>query len=94
MPVPNACQRFNDLWVTSMDGALGEAEHREYDAHLAACPACVTRVQQYVVTTQILQGLRAVEDAEEAPPLAESLVQRILAARRAAALPPSNQRTG
>jgi anti-sigma factor RsiW len=94
MPLPTTCQRFDDLWVASMDEPLGDADHHEYDAHLAACPACVTRVQQYVLTTQILQGVRALEEAEEAPPLAESLVQRIMAARRTASRADRTQRTG
>jgi hypothetical protein len=84
MPLAPDCARFDDLWTASLDRALDGAEHAAHDAHLAACPACVRRVQEYVLTTRILQEVKAFEEAEAAPPLAESLVTRILAARRSA----------
>ncbi len=88
------CARFDDLLMTSLDGGLGEPEHVEYDLHLRTCAACVDKVRQSVLTLQILQGLRACEETEAPPPIAESLVQRILLARVAARAADGQQRTG
>jgi anti-sigma factor RsiW len=82
--LPASCARFDELLMASVDRTLDGAEHAEYDAHLAACPPCVTKLQQYVLTTQILQGVGVFEELEAAPPLAESLIERILTARRTA----------
>ena len=84
------CARFDELHEASVvspaDADLPAAlEARTgMDAHLAECPACRARLQNYVVTTQLLRGLRIDEERAPAPPLAESLVQRILRSVRAA----------
>jgi anti-sigma factor RsiW len=78
------CVRFDSLLEASITGPLALAEQAEFDAHLAECPACVVNLKHYVITTQTLQCLGAVETTEAAPPLPERLVQRILVSRAAA----------
>ncbi len=79
------CRRIDVLLSTALDEALPPREQAEVDAHLATCPACVRRLKGYGVTVQVLKGLRAIEQADEPPPVPENLVARILAARSAAA---------
>ena len=85
------CTRFDELHEASVAAPAesatvsGAADARaEMDAHLAECPACRARLQNYVITTQALRALGALEDLASPPPLAEPLVQRILGAVRAA----------
>ncbi len=87
------CARATDLLMTSLDAPLSAAEQADVDAHVMECPACLERLKACVVTTQVLRGLAAFEDEEleDAPPLAEGFVQRVLAARRASA---ERRRTG
>jgi anti-sigma factor RsiW len=79
-----SCRRFDELHMLSTDHPLDPTEQAEFDAHLAQCPPCVARMKDYVVTSQLLHGLRAIEAQEDEvlPPLAPSLVERILTARR------------
>ena len=78
------CERFDALMEASLTDPLGPGDQADYDAHLAACPACVVTLKHYVITTQVLQALGVVENAEQAPALPERLVQKILAGRAAA----------
>lgn len=80
-----SCIRFDDLLQASALRALDEAEQAEFEGHMAECAACVAHMQGYVLTTQLLQGLNAYEEAEPAPPLPAGLAERILAARASAA---------
>ncbi len=76
------CDRFDALHLASLDGPLPPSERAEFDGHLATCPACVDRLRGYVATVETLKGLARDEDLEDAPPLPEELVGRLLAARR------------
>lgn len=78
------CERFDNLLEASLTDPLGPVDQAEFDAHLSACPACVVTLQHYVITTQALQALGALESVEETPALPERLVQKILAGRAAA----------
>ena len=78
------CHQIDALLSASCDAPLGSAEQAQVDAHLPGCPDCVRRMQGYVATSHLLRGLATIEDAEVPPPVPESLVQRILAARKTA----------
>jgi hypothetical protein len=78
------CLRFDDLLEASLTGPLAPPDQADFDAHLAECPVCVVSLKHYVVTTQVLQCLGAVESVEVAPPLPERLVGKILATRKSA----------
>ena len=78
------CKTFERLHHASTVGSLDATSQSAFDAHLAGCPACVGRLQNYVVVTEILKRLEPFEREIETPaPLAEGVVQRILAARKA-----------
>lgn len=87
------CTRFDELHELSVttdllpaDAAPAVPPQAEMDAHLAACAGCGARLQNYVVTTQVLRSLGPVERLDPAPPLNEALVRRILGAMKAASL--------
>jgi anti-sigma factor RsiW len=90
------CTQIDALLSASCDAPLTAAEQALVDAHLPGCPDCVRRMQGYVATSQLLRGLADFESLEVAPPIPESLVQRILAARKTAILHGSREqrRTG
>lgn len=80
-----SCPRFDQLLQASSFRPLEGAEHAEFEGHLLACGACADHLRGYVLTTQLLQGLKAYEDSEAIPPLRSGLLERILAARAAEA---------
>jgi hypothetical protein len=76
------CARFDDLLLSSIEGALSPDEHADFHGHLGECSHCVADLETYVSTVVVLQGLPPHEAADPTPPLREGLVQRILTARR------------
>jgi anti-sigma factor RsiW len=87
-----SCRQTQDLFLDSLDAPLGTADQAVVDRHLAACPACVGRMRDTIALRQVLGGVGALEARRDGGPLPEGLVQRILAARAAAAAAPSVQR--
>jgi predicted anti-sigma-YlaC factor YlaD len=78
------CDRIDDLLATSFDDPLAPGEQAHVDDHLAECASCANRLVGTIKTIQVLRGIARVEEEEYAPPVPETLVQRILAARTAA----------
>src|SRR5262245_63914331 len=78
------CARIDELLSNSLDDALTPEEQADVDSHLARCPACVRRLRGYVATVAALKAAGEAERDEVPPPIPESLVARILAARAAA----------
>lgn len=89
------CKTFDALHRATLDGPLDATRQAELDAHLSVCPACMARLQNYVLVTETLKRLEPsdLESANPAP-LAEGLVQRILATRKAALDSRGNRATG
>jgi anti-sigma factor RsiW len=87
------CQTFEVLHRASADGPLDATRQAAFDAHLADCPACVAKLQNYVLVTEVLKRLET-DDQLRPVPLAEGVVQRILAARKAARVAREDRRTG
>lgn len=85
---PFACSDYRLLLSDALDAPLPRERRAEFDAHGASCPACLAHMKDSVVLRETLKGLAAVEEREEvaAPALPETLVQRILAAAKAAAV--------
>jgi anti-sigma factor RsiW len=92
LPLAPDCLRFDELCSHSLDTPLAAAEQAEVDGHLARCPSCVDRMRGYVATIAALHEIGERERTETPPPIPESLVQRILAARKAAASAPTTER--
>jgi anti-sigma factor RsiW len=60
------CQDLVELVTAYREGVLPPDERERFDAHLAACPPCVTYVEQLDLTVHSLGGLHdAIEDAPE-----------------------------
>ena len=78
-----SCTRFDELHLSSQDEPLAGTDRAEFEAHLAACPACVRRVTGYVSVTSLLRGLNEVEEAREPAPIPEEFVRRVMAAYKA-----------
>ena len=74
------CSRFDALQRDALEGPLSPERQAEVDAHLAACPACLTRLRNLVVQSETLRRLGADAADDAASPLPEPLVQRILSA--------------
>jgi anti-sigma factor RsiW len=91
----SACQAFDALHQAAGEGSLTPPQRAEFDAHLAACPACLVRLSNYVVVTETLRRLEPFErEAADPGPLPEGLVQRILATRKAAMQVRQGRQTG
>jgi hypothetical protein len=90
------CKTFESLHRASSDGPLDATSQATFDAHLTGCPVCVGRLQNFVLVTEVLKRLEPYErEIETLPPLAEGVVQRILATRKAAtATSRSERKTG
>lgn len=50
---PLACREFVELVTDYLDGALSDADHARFEAHLGACDGCESYLEQMraVVTT-------------------------------------------
>ena len=61
-------------------GALGPAQRREFEAHLAGCESCARSVREVAGLPGLLAGLGADAFAEEpqSPPVPETLLPRLL----------------
>lgn len=51
-----ACERYIGLLVRAADGALGETEQSQLDAHLASCSGCAEAVQSQRVARAALSS--------------------------------------
>ena len=72
------CREIADFLLAYVDGGLAPAARDAFDAHLAACPPCVSYLRQYRDTIAAIPAAFA-DDA--VPDLPEELVQAILASR-------------
>jgi anti-sigma factor RsiW len=66
------CREAVKLMTEYLEGALGAAERRQYEAHLAGCIACNTHLSQMRATVAILGE---VEPDELPDAVVEELVQ-------------------
>jgi anti-sigma factor RsiW len=75
------CRDFVEFLSEYLSGELTAAECAEFEAHLAACPACVAYLDTFRKT--ILLGKTVCTDTEDRVPdeVPEQLVRVILAAR-------------
>lgn len=88
------CRDIEDLLLCGLDEPLGADDQAVVDAHLPTCPTCVEKLRAHVTTIELVREMGRAEDATQAPPLSEELVQRILAARVAAGTERSARKTG
>lgn len=77
------CRKFVEFLMDYLEGDLPESQRDEFDAHLAACTACVAYMNNYAHTIEL--GKAAFKDPDAVVPeeVPADLVKAILQARRA-----------
>jgi len=77
------CRKFVEFLMDYLEGGLSDSQRDEFDAHLAACTACVAYMNTYAHTIEL--GKAAFRDPDAAVPddVPADLVAAILQARRA-----------
>ena len=56
-----SCTRMETRLLGYIDGRLKEKEQREMEKHLAACPACTVRVNEFRSVNSLLDELPQIE---------------------------------
>jgi anti-sigma factor RsiW len=56
-----SCSRMEKKMMSFMDGRLKASEQREVEAHLAVCPACRMRVNEFRAVSALLDELPQIE---------------------------------
>jgi len=56
-----SCTRMETRLLGYIDGRLKESEQREIEKHLAACPACTVRVNEFRSVSSLLDELPQIE---------------------------------
>ena len=56
-----SCKRMEERILPYVDGRVKESERREMEAHLAECPACRLRVNEFRAVTGLLDELPQIE---------------------------------
>jgi anti-sigma factor RsiW len=79
------CRDFVEFLMDYLDGTLDASQRRTFDAHMNACPTCVTYLDTYRETIRLGRSLCDDPDAPVPEEVPEELVQAILAARDASA---------
>ena len=76
------CREFVEFLDDYLSGVLLQPTRKAFDAHLAACPACVAYMKSYQAT--LSAGKAAFSSRESSMPagVPEELVQAVLAACR------------
>jgi anti-sigma factor (TIGR02949 family) len=75
------CRDFVEFLSEYLSGELAAAERAEFEAHLAACPACVAYLDTYQKTIRLSKASYACRGDPVPDEVPEQLVQAILAAR-------------
>ena len=77
------CREFVDFLMGYLEGELDPKVRAAFDAHMGACPQCVSYVETYRETVRLGRELLCAPDAPVPDDVPEELVAAILAARRA-----------
>jgi len=76
------CRMFVEFLMNYLEGELPDEERDRFDAHIAACSACVDYMKSYQETVRLGRLAFGDLDAEVPPDVPEDLVKAILSARR------------
>ena len=75
------CREMVDFLMAYLDGELPDDQRARFDAHLAACPPCVTYLETYRETVALGKAVCQRDEDPTPDDVPEALVQAILAAR-------------
>jgi anti-sigma factor RsiW len=76
------CHELIEFLDRYVEETVSEEERREFDRHLAVCPACVAYVDGYRATIELTRTALAAPDDLVPGTVPEELVAAVLAARR------------
>ncbi|MBI3817072.1 MAG: zf-HC2 domain-containing protein [Planctomycetes bacterium] len=76
-----SCREIADFILAYLNHELSAAQSREFERHLAICPACVRYIDSYNKTVQL--GKAAWLETPATEPVPDALVRAILEARKA-----------
>ena len=76
------CREFVEFLDDYLAGRLPAVQVEEFNAHLSACPLCVTYMQTYRDTSALVKAALASEGDQVPDSVPEGLVAAIVAARR------------
>jgi len=66
------CRELVELVTDYLDGALPDAEHVRFEAHMEACPGCDYYVEQIRTTAALTRETRALEAHPQIPALLDA----------------------
>ena len=76
------CRELADFLMDYLDGQLPDAQRREFETHLGACPACVAYLDSYHRTINLGKAAFDASDDPATDSAPEDLIRAILAAQR------------
>ena len=77
------CRTFVEFLMDYLSGGLPDSQRDEFDAHVAACVACVAYMKTYKETVELGKAAFQDPDSEVPTEVPEDLIKAVLAARRA-----------
>ncbi len=78
-----SCREFIDLIYALLAEELAPEQRASADAHLAICDACQSYLQNYQITTKLLERVRDEPDAPLPDDVPDALIDALIAAREA-----------
>jgi anti-sigma factor RsiW len=75
------CREFVEFLIDYLDNALPDEQRREFDRHMAMCPACVAYLKTYQQTIAAGRAALGEPDGPLPDEIPADLVKAILAAR-------------
>ena len=70
-----ACRELVERITELLDGTLPADEQAAIDGHLAECPGCVTAVEQFRQTVEVLGHLRGEDVRQLEPEVVDNLLE-------------------
>ena len=70
-----ACRELVERITELLDGTLPADERAAIDGHLAECPGCVTAVEQFRKTVEVLGPLRGEDVRQLEPEVVDNLLE-------------------
>lgn len=70
-----ACRELVERITELLDGSLPADEQAAIDSHLAECPGCVTAVEQFRQTVEVLGHLRGEDVRQLEPEVVDNLLE-------------------
>ncbi len=73
---------MTDFLMSYLDDELPTSQRETFDAHLGACPPCVSYLETYKESVRLGKAVCAADDESVPADVPEALIQAILASRK------------